>query len=99
MKTKGVNVNPKCKMVTFDDCIKEIYTESQINLMNDKNKILVDLINARKEKDLTQKALGKLSGIKQPMVAKVESGTRNPSLETILKLLNSVGKTLKVVSR
>ena len=46
---------------------------------------------------MTQKALEKLCGIKQPMLARIERGETDPRLGTVLKILRPLGKTLAVV--
>ena len=66
----------------------------EINL---KVKIVGEIINARQEEHLTQQALEKLCGIKQPMLARIESGDTDPQLGTLLKILRPLGKTLAVV--
>ena len=38
-----------------------------------------------------------MSGVKQPVIARMESGATSPQLETILKVLAPLGKTLAVV--
>lgn len=62
-----------------------------------KTKIVGEIINARQEENLTQRALEELTGIKQPMIARIESGDADPQLGTVLKLLRPLGKTLAVV--
>ena len=44
-----------------------------------------------------KKNLEALSGVKQPMIAKIENGNVNPSLDSLLRVLVSMGKTIKVV--
>ena len=51
----------------------------------------------RKEKGISQKQLEEMSGVKQPVIARMESGATSPQLETILKVLAPLGKTLAVV--
>ncbi|BBE81830.1 hypothetical protein NTHiID19_14170 [Haemophilus influenzae] len=46
---------------------------------------------------ISQKQLETLSGVKQPMIARIEKGQTNPQLETLLKLLAPLGKTLSIV--
>lgn len=58
---------------------------------------LCALIDARNEKKSTQKELERLSGIKQPMIARIETDNTNPRLDTILRILAPLGKTLAVV--
>ncbi len=38
-----------------------------------------------------------MSGIKQPQLARMERGDANPTLDTMLKVLASLGKTLAIV--
>ena len=51
----------------------------------------------RKEKGISQKQLEELSGVKQPVIARMEKGYTSPQLDTILKLLLPLGKTLAIV--
>ena len=41
--------------------------------------------------------LEELSGVKQPIIARMEAGKTNPQLDTMLKVLAPLGKTLAVV--
>lgn len=58
--------------------------------------VISEIIKARKEKNISQKKLEKLSGIKQPIIARMEIGKSSPRLETVLKMLVPMGKTLVV---
>ena len=49
------------------------------------------------EKNLTQQQLSDISGIKQPAIARIENGTNSPMVSTLMKMLYSMGYTLKVV--
>ena len=59
--------------------------------------LIGELIKARQEKGLSQKKLEELSGVKQPIIARMEKGITSPQLDTVLKLLVPLGKTLAVV--
>ena len=61
--------------------------------------IIEALIAARKEKRISQKQLEQLSGVKQQLIARVETGETNPQLETLLKILAPLGMTLAVVPK
>ena len=56
-----------------------------------------ELIKARQEKGFSQKKLEELSGVKQPVIARIEKGITSPQLDTILKVLAPLGKTLAIV--
>ncbi len=59
--------------------------------------IIGELIKARQEKGISQKKLEELSGVKQPIIARMEKGTTSPQLDTVLKVLAPLGKTLAIV--
>ena len=59
--------------------------------------LIGELIKARQEKGLSQKKLEELSGVKQPVIARMEKGQTIPQLDTILKVLAPLGKTLAIV--
>ena len=61
--------------------------------------LIGEIIKARQEKGISQKKLEELSGVKQPVIARMERGTSNPQIDTILKLLAPLGKTLAIVDR
>ena len=59
--------------------------------------LISELIKARKEKGISQKKLEELSGVKQPIIARMEKGNTSPQIDTILKILAPLGKTLAIV--
>ena len=59
--------------------------------------LIGELIKARQERGLSQKKLEELSGVKQPVIARMEKGQTSPQLDTILKVLAPLGKTLAIV--
>ena len=59
--------------------------------------LIGELIKARQERGQSQKKLEELSGVKQPVIARMEKGQTSPQLDTILKVLAPLGKTLAIV--
>ena len=59
--------------------------------------MMIELVKARKERGISQKKLEELSGVKQPIIARMERGSTSPQLDTVLKVLAPLGKTLAVV--
>ena len=54
-----------------------------------------DRLNAlRAEKGMSQYRLSKLSGVAQSMISGIESGDKNPTVETLAQLCNALGVTL-----
>ncbi len=81
----------------WQDVRKEIFTSEEIAESNLRVSLIEELIKARKERGISQKKLEELSGVKQPIIARMELGTTSPQLETVLKVLAPLGKTLKIV--
>jgi len=76
---------------------KEIFTPEEIAASDLRVAIIGELIKARNERDISQKKLEELSGVKQPIIARMERGSTSPQIETVLKVLAPLGKTLAVV--
>jgi ribosome-binding protein aMBF1 (putative translation factor) len=58
--------------------------------------IVQALIDARKNKGLTQQQLSERSGIAQGDISKIERGDANPSLRTLKRLAAGMGTRLKL---
>lgn len=83
--------------ISWEEARKELFTPEEIAASDLRVAIIGELTKARREKGLTQKELENITGIKQPVIARIEKGTTNPQIATILKLLAPLGKTLAVV--
>ena len=59
--------------------------------------LIGEMIKARKDKGISQKRLEEISGVKQPVIARMEKGQTVPQISTLIKLLVPLGKTLAVV--
>lgn len=81
---------------TWEDVRKEIYTPEEIAESDLRVAIIGELIKARKAKGLSQRELEELSGVKQPIIARMENGSTTPNLSTLLKVLAPLGKTLYI---
>ncbi|MEG0304666.1 MAG: helix-turn-helix domain-containing protein [Oscillospiraceae bacterium] len=75
---------------------KEICTPEEIAENNLRVALIGEIVKARQEKGFSQKKLEELSGVKQPIIARMESGSTVPNLSTILKVLVPLGKTLYI---
>lgn len=82
---------------TWEEMQKELFTPEEIAASNLRVALIGELIKARQDKGLSQKKLEELSGVKQPVIARMEKGATNPQLDTVLKVLAPLGKTLAVV--
>lgn len=77
--------------------MESILTPEEIAESELRVSIIGEIIKARQEKGISQKKLEELSGVKQPIIARMEKGSTSPQLNTILKVLAPLGKTLAVV--
>ena len=83
--------------MSLEELERELLTPEEIAESNVRVAIIGELIKARQARGLTQRKLEELSGVKQPVIARMEKGTTNPQLDTVIKLLAPLGKTLAVV--
>ena len=74
-----------------------ILTDEEIAESDLRVALIGELIKARQEKGISQKKLEELSGVKQPIIARMEKGNTSPQISTLLKVLAPLGKTLAVV--
>ncbi len=81
----------------WDDFEKEIFTPEEIAESDLRVALIAELIDARNERGLSQRELEQLSGVSQPVIARMESGATIPKLDTVMKILAALGKTLAVV--
>lgn len=92
-------MNNTVNLRSWDEIEAELFTPEEISESNLRVALIGELIKARQEKGISQKKLEELSGVKQPVIARMERGTTSPQLDTVLKLLAPLGKTLAIVDR
>lgn len=68
--------------------------EAEIQLEMD---IIEATIEARKKNKLTQRQLSEKSGVRQPVIARIEKYVNSPQTSTLIKLLYPMGYTIRVV--
>lgn len=85
------------KIINWEAVRSELFTPEEIAESDLRVALMGELVKARKEQGISQRKLEELSGVKQPVIARIENGSSNPQLETIIKLLAALGKTLAVV--
>ena len=96
IRAKYRAINDKAAFPDWEDVEREIFTPEEIAASDLKVAIIGELIKARNKKRLSQKKLEELSGVKQPIIARMEKGYTNPQLNTLLKVLAPLGKTLVI---
>lgn len=82
---------------TWEELEQKLFTPEEIVASNLRVALIGELVKARRESGISQKKLEELSGVKQPIIARMEKGNTSPQLDTVLKVLAPLGKTLAVV--
>lgn len=83
-------------LVWDDEFEREHFTPEEIADTKLHAAIVTELINARHEKGISQRQLEEMTGIKQPVIARIESGRSIPKIDTLQKVLLALGKTLTI---
>ena len=84
----------------FDEFFKESLKDPKIKAEYDRLQpefaVIRALIEARKNKDFTQKILAKKIGTKQSVISRLESGRANPSVAFLKKLAQALNTHLEI---
>lgn len=80
-----------------DEFDREHFSPEEIAESDLKAAFITSLVEAREARGLSQRQLEEISGIKQPQIARMESGNANPQIDTLLRLLAPLGKTIAIV--
>lgn len=80
----------------WDDLRREIFTPEEIAACDLRVALIGEMIKAREAGKITQKKLEELSGVRQPIISRMERGNTSPTLDTVIKLLAPLGKTLYI---
>ena len=88
------------KRVTVDDWLREELRDEEFRLRwhgrEPAYKIARELIRLRKRQGLSQTEVARRAGLKQPAIARLESGAVTPTLGTIQRVAQALGKQVEV---
>ena len=76
--------------------VNSLLTPEEIAASDLRVSMMVEIAKARRERGLTQQQLEELSGVKQPVIARMEKGSTKSQIDTVLKVLAPLGKTLYI---
>jgi len=80
----------------WQDVKKRLFTKEELEESKIRVGLINEIIKLRNESGLTQTELEELSGVNQPVISRLEQGITSPNLETIMKILVPLGKTLYI---
>lgn len=72
-------------------------TEEEERVIELEKNLIQTVVQIRTEKGLTQAQLAKMCDVKQPMIARMESSTHSPQIDSLLRILVPLGYTLQIV--
>jgi len=87
---------PRYAKDTLNELMKDPEFRKEWESMEPEFQIIKAMIDARNEKGITQKELSSLTGITQGDISKMENGTANPSIRTLQRIAEGLGKNLVI---
>ena len=88
------------KRVTVGDWLKEEMRDEEFRLLWREReaayKVARELIRLRKKQGLSQSEVARRAGLKQPAIARLESGAVKPTLDTIQRVAHALGREVEV---
>ncbi len=88
------------KLRKFDDFLEEQLQnpdfKAEYDALEPEFALMRSIMDARIESGLTQQKLSELSGISQADISRLESGVANPSLKTLQRLANAMGRKVQI---
>jgi DNA-binding XRE family transcriptional regulator len=85
----------QAKTVSWDDIRQQVLdnpeVQAEYEALEEEFKLARQIISLRKASGLSQREFATLLGMKQPQLARIESGKQSPKLETIVKLAAGAG--------
>lgn len=79
-----------------NELMKDEEFKSEYERLKPRYDIISQIINARKEQNMTQEELAKRVGTQKSNISRLESGNYNPSLDFLIKVACSLGKELSI---
>ena len=86
----------KTEFPKWPEVRKQLMTKEEILESDLRVALIGEVIKLREKSGYTQRELEKISGIKQPVIARMENYSTNPDLKTLIKILSAFNKTLYI---
>jgi len=89
-------------MTTWKEHKKELMKKPKFkeayDALEPEYRLATELIAARLSKKLTQEEVAEKAGVSRTVIARLESGTTNPTLGTISRVASALGKEIKLTA-
>ncbi|MDR1193800.1 MAG: helix-turn-helix domain-containing protein [Peptococcaceae bacterium] len=76
--------------------MEELLTPEELAASDLRVAMMIEIARARDEKGISQRRLEAMSGVRQPVITRMEKGYTSPRIDTVLKVLAPLGKTLYI---
>ena len=80
----------------LEEQLKDPAFKEEYDALEPEFTVMQAMIDARKEKGMTQKELSAVTGISQADISRLEHGTGNPSLKTLQRIAKAFHMSLKI---
>ena len=85
-------------MGTWKDLRKELeLTEEDERIIELEKELIKAMVAIREEQGMSQSDLAEMTNLKQPAIARMEKNTHSPRVDSLLRVLASLGYTLQIV--
>lgn len=81
---------------SLNEQLKDPEFKKEWDALEPEFQVIRAMIDARRQKHITQKELAEITGIAQSDISRMENGNANPSLQTLKRLAAGLGMALKV---
>ncbi|MCI2113174.1 helix-turn-helix domain-containing protein [Ruminococcus sp.] len=81
---------------TLIERLKDETFKKEYDALEPEYQLINAMLEARKETNMTQRQLSEVTGIAQGDISRIENGCANPSLKTIERIAEGMGKKLKL---
>lgn len=80
----------------LNEQLKDPEFKAEYDALEPEFSLMRTIMEARMEKGLTQQKLSELTGISQADISRLEGGNGNPSLRTLQRIAEALGKQVKI---
>lgn len=74
-------------------------SEQEKELVKIEEELIDAMVRVREKNNLSQAQLAEICGVKQSAIARMESASHSPQIDSMLKVLLPLGYTLKIVPK
>lgn len=80
----------------LDEQLKDPEFKQEYDALEPEFAVVRAILDARREKGITQKELSERTGMAQGDISKLENGSSNPSVKTLKRVAAALGKKVKI---